>query len=120
MKINSQFKNTIFQISALLILLAAILFSFSVEMAKYSMIIGVIGFGAITFTSKYPGKSIRGKRLFNIQIFAVLFFAVSAYLMFVDMHEWVITLLIGTVLTLYSSIMLPRVYKKEQEEENLK
>lgn len=120
MKLSPQVKNSIFQISALLILLAAILYSFSVGIAKYTMIVGVIGFAATIFTGKYPGKSIRGKRLYNIQVFAVLFFAVSAYLMFADMHEWVVTLLIASVLTLYSSIMLPRVYRKEQEEENQK
>lgn len=118
MKINPKVKNTIFQISALLIIFAAILYSFSVIAAKYAMIVGVIGFGACVFTTKYPGKSIRGRRLYNIQIFAVLFMVVSAYLMFVNMHEWVVTLLIAAVLTLYCSIMLPRAYEQEKSEEN--
>lgn len=117
MKISQKNQNTIFQISALLILFAAIAYSFSVETAKYAMIIGVIGFGASVFIYKYPGKSIRGKRLYNIQIFVVLFMVASAYLMFVNMHEWVITLLIAAVLTLYCSIMLPRVYEQEKDEE---
>ncbi len=41
--------------------------------------------------------------------------AVSAFLMFKDMGGWVVTLLIAAILTLYSSITLPKVYKKEQE-----
>lgn len=117
MNINPKVKNIIFQISALLIIFAAILYSFSVEMAKYAMIVGVVGFGASVFTTKYPGKSLRGKRLYNIQVFAVLFMAVSAYLMFVNMHEWVVTLLIAAVLTLYCSIMLPRAYEQENKDE---
>lgn len=118
MKISPKVKNTIFQISALLIIFAAILYSFSVLAAKFAMLIGVVGFGACVFTTKYPGKGIRGKRLYNIQVFAVLFMAVSTYLMFANMHEWVVTLLIAAVLTLYCSIMIPRALEQEKSEEN--
>jgi phosphatidylserine synthase len=116
MILTNKTKSIIFQISAIVILLAAIVYSFHPIIAKYAMILGVAGYASTTFTSPYPGKDIRGKRLFNISIFAVLLMVVSAYLMFVDMSQWVITLLIAAVLTLYCSIILPRVYKKEQEE----
>lgn len=117
MKLTPQVRNTIFQLSAILILSSAILYSFSVLVAKYAMIIGVIGYGFIIFTGKYPGKSLRGKRLYNIQVFGVLFMVASAYLMFAGKHEWVVTLFIAAILTLYCSIMLPRTYKKEQDED---
>jgi len=117
MKLNPKVKNIFFQVSAILILIAAVVYSFENTVAKYMLIVGVAGFAAVTFTSPYQGKSIRGKRLFNIQILAVLLMAVSAFLMFKDMGGWVVTLLIAAVLTLYSSIVLPRVYKQEQEED---
>lgn len=120
MKISPKLKNTIFQVSALTILLAAAIYYFDATVAKYAMIAGVVGFAFTTFTSPYPGKSIRGKRLFNIQVLAVLLMCVSAYLMFVDMSGWAVTLLIAAVLTLYSSIILPIEYRKEQEENNKK
>lgn len=118
MKINPKHKNILFQISAILIILAAIVYYFDTTIAKYVMIVGVSGFAATTFTTPYPGKSMRGKRLFNIQILAVLLMCVSTYLMFVDMSGWVVTLLISAILILYASIALPLAYKKEQEEGN--
>jgi len=117
MKPNQKFKNILFQISAIAILIAAIVHNFDTTIAKYIMIAGAVVFAATTFTTPYPGKSIRGKRLFNIQILAVLLICVSSYLMFVDKKAWVITLLIAAILTLYCSIILPIVYKKEQEGE---
>lgn len=116
MKLNPNIKNILFQISAILILVAAIVFYFDTTIAKYIMIVGVAGFGAITFTTPYPGKSLRGKRLFNIRVFAVVLMVVATYLMFVDINAWVVLLLASAILTLYSSIILSAVYKKEQEE----
>lgn len=118
MKVSSKLKNTLFQLSAILILIAAIVFYFDTTIAKYMMVIGVAGFAAITFTTPYPGKSLRGKRLFNIQIFAVLLMAVSSFLMFRDMSEWVVTLFIAAVLTLYATIAMSMAYKKEQEDKD--
>lgn len=117
MKISPKVKNLFFQIAAILVLVAAVTHSFNVMVAKYMMIVGAAGFAASVFTTPYPGKDIRGKRLFNIQIFAVILMIVSAYLMFVDISGWVVLLFISALLTLYCSIILPRVYKKEQEED---
>ena len=114
-KLSPKLKNLFFQTSAIIILIAAVLYSFEPTVAKYMLAIGVAGFAVITFTSPYSGKSIRGKRLFNIQILGVILMAVSAFLMFKDMGDWVVTLLIAAVITLYCSIVLPKVYKQEQE-----
>lgn len=116
MKPNQKLKDILFQISAIAILVAAILHNFDTAVAKYIMIAGAVGFTAITLTSPYPGKSLRGKRLFNIRIFSALLMCVSAYLMFANMNGWVVTLLIAALLTLYCAIAIPMVYKKEQEE----
>ena len=105
----------IHQLSAILIVLAAIAHSFDTTVAKYGMIVGVAGYAVAVFTTPYPGKSLRGKRLFNIQILAVLLMAVSAYLMFIDYNGWPVTLFIAAVLTLYCAVVLPRVHKKEEE-----
>ncbi len=115
MKQNSKLKNTIFQLSAILILIAAVAYYFYPGIAAYIMIAGAAGYTAITFTTPYPGKSFRGKRLFNMQVLACLLICVSAYLMFIDMNGWVVTLLIAAVFTLYSTIAMSMEYKKEQE-----
>jgi len=119
MKISPKLKNTFFRVSAILILIAAILYAFTPDVAKYILAIGVAGFAAVIFTSPYPGKSIRGKRLFNIQILAVILMAVSAFLMFKAMGGWVVTLLIAAILNFYSSITLHKVYREEQEKKDI-
>lgn len=119
MKENKKYKTLLFQVSAIAILASAILENFeaTATIAKWVIIAGAAGYAATTFTTPYPGKSIRGKRLFNIQVFAALLFCVSAYLMHVELRAWVITLLVGAILTLYSAIVIPIAYRKEQEED---
>ena len=113
---NQNTKNIVYPISALLILLAAVIYYFLPDVARYVMIVGVIGLAAVTFTSPYPGKSIRGKRLFNMQVFAVILMAVSAVLMYMMMNQWVVPLLLSAILIFYSSILLPKELEKENKE----
>lgn len=110
-------KNIIFQISAVLILLAAVFYLFKPEIARYIMIVGVIGYTITTFMSRYKGSVLRAKRLFNIQVFAVLMMIAATYLMFVYINEWVVLMLISAILTLYCSVMLPRAIKEDDEKE---
>jgi phosphatidylglycerophosphate synthase len=118
MKISPKVQHTIFHLSALLILFAAAIWSFDAAVARYTMIVGVVGFAATTFTTPYPGKSIRGKRLFNIRIFAVLLMAASAYLLFKNISGWVVTMLIAALLTLYSVIAMSIAYKNETKDKD--
>lgn len=117
-KISPKTKDTIFKIASMLIILAAILYEFNPLVAACTMVVGVIGFGWGAFTSPYPGKNLRGKRLVTIRVFGVIAMAVATYLMFEQMREWVVFMLIGAILILYSAIMLPREYKREQTEDN--
>lgn len=109
---NQKTKNLIFQLSAILILFAAIFYWFNPEIAKYVMIIGVVGYGVTTFMNRYKGDNLRGKRLFNIQLLSVVLMAVSAYLMFAGINGWVVTLLIAGVLTLYFTLVFSKIEKE--------
>ena len=115
---SNKTKDFIFKLSAILILIAAVAYLINPLVASYVMIIGVVGFTATTFMTPYPGKSIRGKRLYNIQIFGVIFMVMATYLMFVRRNEWVVPMFIAGVLISYSSILLPKVYEKENEDES--
>lgn len=114
MKLSQKAKISIFQISALLILFSAILYEFNPDIAKYSMIVGAMGYVVSTFLNRYKGENLRGKRLFNIQLLASVAMAVSAYLMFVGINGWVVTLLIAAILTLYFTWANSRVEKEDQ------
>lgn len=117
MKLNKKAINTVFQISALLILIAAVLYQFDAQIASWAMLAGAIGYGVTTVMNRYRGNSLRGKRLFNIQLFSVILIAVSTYLMFARITGWVITLLIAAILTLYYVFAYSRIDKQKKEEE---
>ncbi|MFA5651246.1 MAG: hypothetical protein WC914_08935, partial [Proteiniphilum sp.] len=70
-------------------------------------------FSALTVATPYPGKSIRGKRLFNFQLFACLLMIVSTYLMFRNRNEWALFMIVGALLLLYSAIMISKALENE-------
>lgn len=113
MKINAKIKNILFQSTAILIVLGAALYMLAPQIAKYTLAIGATGYIICLFTTPYPGQSIRGKRLFNMQVFAALLIAVSAFLMFMNHNLWILILFIAAILTLYSSTMIPKALKDE-------
>lgn len=118
--ISDKNKDFIFKASAIIILISAVIYLFNPIVAPYTMAFGVLFFTITTFLSPYPGKSFRGKRLYNMQIFGVIFMVVSACLMFLHRNEWSLTMLIGAILTLYSASLLPKVYAKELEDDKKK
>ena len=108
-------KNIIFQIAAILILVAAVLYYFAPVVAAWIMVVSTAAFSVMTAKSPYPGKSIRGKRLFGFQVFACMLMVVSSYLMFMQHNEWVLTMIVAAFLLLYSSIMIPKELEKEND-----
>lgn len=106
--------ESIFQVSALLILFAAVFYLFKPEIARFVMIAGVAGYTITTFLSRYKGTNLRAKRLFNIQVFAVLMMIAASYLMFEYINEWVVLMFTSGILTFYCSVMLSRTLKDEE------
>lgn len=114
-------KDIIFKISALLILASTVVFFFYPQIAGYILALGIAGYAGTLFKSPYPGKSLRGKRLYNMHIFGVMFMIVAAYLMFTNKGEWVIMILAAAFLIGYSTIVQHKELEKErQDEENKK
>ena len=107
-------KDILLRIAAVCILLSAMAFLFLPEVAPWIMAPSVILFSVMTVTSPYPGESIRGKRLFNIQLFACVLMIVATYLMFRQRNEWVLTMISGAVFLLYAAIVLPKELEKEK------
>lgn len=62
----------------------------------------------------YRGKIFRVKRLFVIEKWAALFFCTAAFFMWYsdNPREWVVFLLAGAFIQLYTSIAIPRVENK--------
>ena len=109
-------KNIIFKVAASLILIAAILYYFMPTVAAWIMVFSTVTFSVMTAKNPYPGKSIRGKRLFGFQAFACMLMVVSSYLMFQQHNEWVLTMIVAAFLLLYSSIVIPRELEREKND----
>lgn len=106
-------KSLIYKLSALLILFSAIGYMFIPHIATYIMAFSVVVFTVITATTPYPGKSIRGKRLFNFQIFSCVMMIIATYLMFKQRNEWVLAMIVGAIFMLYAAVMIPKEIEKE-------
>lgn len=110
-------KSTLYKASALLILVFTVLYSFQPAIAVWGMVMSVSLFSTLTVTNPYPGKSIRGKRLFNFQVLACMLMVVATYLMYIERNEWPVLLLISAIFLLYSSFILEKELKKENHKE---
>ncbi|MDD2243619.1 MAG: hypothetical protein VB024_12290 [Dysgonamonadaceae bacterium] len=111
----NKLKDLLYKASAITILVAAVLFAFYPLIAPWVMAFAVAIFTVITMLTPYPGKSIRGKRLFLFQVFSCILMAVATYLMFNNKNEWAVIMVIAAIFLLYSSIVLPKVYENEKE-----
>ncbi|NLY24595.1 MAG: hypothetical protein GX042_06235 [Bacteroidales bacterium] len=107
-------KDILLRISGIVILLSAILYLFVPVAAPWIMAFAVALFSVITVTTPYPGKSIRGKRLFNFQVFSLLCMVAATYLMFRQRNEWVLAMVAGAVFQLYASIVISKELDKEK------
>jgi len=110
--------DTLLRISALLILLSAVLYLVIPTVAPWIMAFSVALFAVRTIASPYPGKSIRGKRLFNFQVFSTVLMIVATYLMFRQRNEWALVMLCGAVFMLYAAVMIPRELERETDNKN--
>lgn len=82
---------------------------------KYIFAVGaVMNFVGRLFT-RYEGTNIRLKRLLRIEVWSGLFFCVAAFFMFYDPdpRNWIVFVLAGGAIMTYSSLMIPRVQRKD-------
>jgi len=70
--------------------------------------------------SPYKGKVFRVKRLFAIEKWSAIAFAVAAYFLWTssDPHDWIVFLLAGAFIQLYTSLAIPRAQRKAEQSEN--
>ncbi len=70
------------------------------------------------FMNQYDGKSLRLKRLYRIEMWSSIFFCVAAFFMFyrgAGPTDWLAFTIAGGAILVYTSIMIPRVAKKEMK-----
>lgn len=113
-------QNLIFRTGALLMIAGAALFLFLQEVACLLYIGGVLMFVAMQLQATYDGNDIVVMRLRRQQLIGAFLFVLSAASMSVQTfyqynavqyNEWVICLLVGAVLQLYTAFRIPQAMK---------
>ncbi len=102
---NSRFKNYLFYISAILLVVSAILYSFKWDFIPYLYAVGSAGVALYYMTTPYKGTEKRLIRLHGYLVFAGLLLIASSYLMFKHQREWLLCLFISSALQLYVALV---------------
>lgn len=125
----NKIENIIFITGAALMVLGSGAYVFLQSWAPYVFAIGAVAFVLMQFRQTYNGTNTTIRRLRGMLIISDIFFLVSAFLMFANQNNflgldhftylqyihnnWVATLLVGSVLQLYSTHRISNELEKE-------
>ena len=105
---SDKVKFFLFVVSAILILVGAILHVSSPTIASYIFAVGAAGVAVYYFTIPVKDMDFRSRRLQRFNIFAGLLCIASSALMFAHRKEWIICLTIAAIFQLYSAFVTPK------------
>ena len=122
MKQLNKIQIFIFRFGAIMMLIGAALNPIKTGAAPYVYCIGALMFGAMQMLESYEGDNFVIKRLRRQQIIGCLLLLLSGVAMFGEEfritymrhNEWLIVLLIGAILELYTAFRIPAELKKEE------
>ena len=122
MKQLNKIQIFIFRFGAIMMLIGAALNPIKTGAAPYVYCIGALMFGAMQMLESYEGDNFVIKRLRRQQIIGCLLLLLSGVAMFGEKfritymrhNEWLIVLLIGAILELYTAFRIPAELKKEE------
>ncbi|MGM9800357.1 MAG: hypothetical protein ACI30M_06715 [Muribaculaceae bacterium] len=89
---------------------------FAGEVYKYVYTAGAAILLLSRLFSGYKGENDRLRRLYRIESWSAIFFCVAAFFMFYSegARDWLAFTLAGGAIQVYTSIMIPRVARKEE------
>lgn len=102
---DKQIRTIVFNFSAILVLLGAMLFFFKFAFAPYLFAFGAAGIAICHLTLSTKAMGFRERRLQVFNVIAGLLLVVSSTLMFMDRKEWVICLTVSALLQLYTAFV---------------
>lgn len=106
----------IYMLGGILLVLGAALYITKWSWAPYIYILGSFMFGAMQMMDRYTGTNWILRRLRRQQIFGAIMLMVTGVAMLVTKHnEWIICLLVGCLLQLYTAFRIPQEYEKENQ-----
>ena len=102
---SNKFKEYLFYISAVLLLLSAALYITEWTFIPYVYAVASAGIAIVYLTSPYRGDNIRLKRLNIQEAIAAILLPLSSYFMFKGDNEWVVFLVVSAIIQLYIAIV---------------
>lgn len=105
---SKKIKTLIFQVGAIIILLSVFFYLELPKIAPFTMAIGSLGFIFATFSNRYEGNSLKGKRFYNLIVYAAILMAVATVLMFYKLWFWIPILIIAAILTIIGTLGIPK------------
>lgn len=119
MKTLTKVQNFVFRIGALLMIAGAAMWLFAGLLANIFYVVGVIMFVTMQLQATYEGNDFVIQRLRRQQLFGAFALVLSATAMttqamgynLVQHNEWVVCLLIGAIIQLYTAFRIPQALK---------
>jgi len=108
---NHQVRNYLFMFSGIMLFTGAVLYITHWLYSPYIFAAGAAGITVCYLTVPYQHLDFRFRRLHRINILAGISLITSSVLMFRQKMEWVVFLLIASLLILYTSFITPRSEK---------
>ena len=108
-------QQTIYIIGGILLVVGAALYITQWAWAPYIYIVGSFLFGAMQMLDRYTGNNFILRRLRRQQLLGAITLMLTGILMLSCKHnKWILCLLVGCVLELYTAFRIPQELEKEQ------
>ena len=107
-------QQAIYILGGILLVAGAALYITGWAWVPYMYIAGSFMFGAMQMLDRYTGKNLVLRRLRRQQLLGAIAFMLTGILMLVCEHnEWILCLLVGCLVELYTAFRIPQEYEKE-------
>lgn len=105
---NQQTRVTVYNFSAILILISTVLFLTKWLYAPYLFALGTAGIAVCYLTAPYKELDFRRRRLHRFNIIAGILMILASAFMFKNRTEWILCLSISAMLQLYTAFVTPK------------
>ena len=108
-------QQAIYILGGILLVVGAALYITEWAWVPYMYIAGAFMFGAMQMLDRYTGKNLVLRRLRRQQLLGAIALMLTGILMLVCEHnEWILCLLVGCLVELYTAFRIPQEYEKER------
>lgn len=105
---NQQTRVTVYNFSAILILISTVLFLTKWLYAPYLFALGTAGIAVCYLTAPYKELDFRRRRLHRFNVIAGILMILASAFMFKNRTEWILCLSISAMLQLYTAFVAPK------------